>query len=319
MARRRTRNPYRAPTLSAGGALPSNDADARVRKPVRQWHTWTEFVDAAAANPKPGWRDYAAAPEWAGGVTLEDAIRLARTGYTADLPEIDRYVGAIQAKVRAPKEPDWEYDVAGAEVDIGRAVAGEPEDMIADAPHRETRQGRAVRLVVPVSSCYFADVERVRTRGIAVMALVDMLQKAKHTLEIWAVDARHKSMSVEVSRRAQTILLKPANAPLDLGRVMFALMHPGMPRRLCLATMEARLSCEGGFCPAPYEAKLTDLPDDRGRGQTIIIPPDGAYGEGSGNWGAGIDGAVEWVQHQLDVVTGETADKPKTTRNFANT
>lgn len=99
---------------------------------------------------------------------------------------------------------------------------------------------------------------------------------------------------------------------------MFALMHPAMPRRLCLATMNPSLSCRDAFCPAPYHAKVTDLADDRGRGQTVVIPADGGYGAGAGNWNLGEEGAVEWVQRQIDVITGETGKEPTTTRNFAN-
>lgn len=297
----------------------SDEQRRRNRTPegAKHWQTWTEFVDAAEEASRK--------PEVTGKImaecetTMTEALKLARTGYTGALPEVDRFIARVIAKVRAPKDPDWDYDVAGAEVDIGRAVAGEPEDMIADAPHRETRTGRAVRLVIPVSSCFFQSEDRVRTRGVAVMALVDALRRAKHTLEIWAVDARHSvTNGGNESRRVQSILLKPANAPLDEGRVMFALMHPGMPRRLCLATMHPRLSCKNAFCPAPYDARVSDLPDDRGRGQTVVITADGGYAQGAGRWDAGEEGAIEWVQRQIDVITGETGATPTTTRNFSN-
>lgn len=273
---------------------------------IRRTFTWSEWTDKAntvgeiegSSRRSDDWHD-----KWAGG-SFDDAIRMATTdGYHDSIPEAERFSAHVEASVMTDRLATTfasYFDVAGAEVDMGRYLAGEPECMRESEPIRIASQGRAVRIVVPV--CYQSNVDEevVRQRGAAVMALVDVLARAQHPLEVWGclactMNGKRLSYMIEVQR---------ANEPLDMGRVMFALAHPTMLRRLGFAveehenkTIRNTFNIGHGYGSIPYAARESDLPEIAGT--SIVLPelwPNEDWSEAA---------ALTWINQALSQIFGD--------------
>lgn len=271
----------------------------------RKDFTWTEYVETAVSEPALG---FAASKygdnHWAGG-SFAGAVKMATgAGFTQAMPEshaiATRVTDTVAAELfQSTFTSTWQ--VAGAEVDMGRFLSGEPECMIESEPIRISRQGRAVRVAVPIAYVNFVTADQVLKRGAAVMALVGILSRAQHPLEVWGVLAL---IGIDAKRLCYRIKVKDANAPLDEGQLMYALAHPSAFRRLGFSVMEHETEANrrtfgvpGSYGHAPYCAYPEDFPEEGG---TTIILPD--LGRGI-DWDE--DYAVAWIEEQLAVIFHE--------------
>lgn len=200
---------------------------------------WAEWLELTLQAPKKaGSSRRESGDDWAGSSWAGAVAMATGEGYSDVLPDADRIAAKVSETVatdlfQTTFQSSW--DVAGAEVDMGRFLAGEPECMIESTPLRISRQGRAVRIVVPISVSGSIGADLIMRRGAAVMAFADVLARAQHPLEIWA---GFKSTGRGGLTCTYMIQVQAANAPLDPGRIMYALAHPSMLRRLTFSAME---------------------------------------------------------------------------------
>lgn len=264
------------------------------------WESWSEFVAHVEETPAGGWAQShsAESDRWAGGSWAECA-QMTRTGYTAALPEVERWASQVADKVidlRLAESMEWTRDVTGQVVDVAAFLMGEPECMIEAVQRPVTAVGPLVRLVVPITASAGVSEEIIRKRGAAVIALVSVLVRAGHTLEIWAQSA----VTSEGKRVSTAVKVQDSRDPIDMPRIMFALGHPGMLRRTVFATMEHyereirqtfHISAHGGY-GIPDGATAEDVPDHAGK--TVILPKL----DSSKRWEEAE--AVEWATQTLD-------------------
>jgi hypothetical protein len=269
-------------------------------------YEWSEWVDRAAVPHKGASFSERGAfcPE-----TIEQALERARgAGYWEALPEAERYAERVTAEISAEHfQTTFQatYAVAGAEVDMGRFLSGEPECMIESTPMRIARMGRAVRIVVP--GCYSGStaLRSVEQRGAAIVALCMVLARAQHPLEVWVGFANHANTGP--SRHAYMVRVQKANEPLDEGRLMYALAHPTSNRRLCFSVKEQGSAeirraygisdTSGSYgCPS-RDCRLEDLPEADG---TTIIVEDF---DKQGRWD--VESAIRWINETIEGLFSE--------------
>lgn len=279
--------------------------------------TWDEFLDRLEpeASLEMGalqrTRTKSNGLVWYGGWSFKKTLQRARgEGYSEALPEVEQLVSHVEKTVDTDRHIstfESRFDVAGAEVDMGRFLSGEPECMVESSPIRIARKGRCVRIVVPVAYSAFTDPAVVRARGAAIVALCDILARAQHPLEVWAVLAC--SGDAGKSRYVPAVLVQAADQPLDMGRIMLALAHPSMFRRLGFSfgeheSVEVRQHFgyheRGGYGYPSWEAKASDLPP--ADGETIVLPWLSGQGEND-KWSKAQ--SVKWIEQQLDLLFGE--------------
>lgn len=235
------------------------------------------------------------------GCSWNQALKMARTdGYREAIPEAERFSAAVSDSIIAERfattfEPV--YDVTGSTVDIGRYLAGTPECMIEAVPLRIARAGRTVRIVVSCAASSGVPADRIMRRGAAVMALVDVLARAQHPLEVWIGEP----VTGDAGRRGVILTkVQQANATLDMGRIMYATAHPSMLRRLMFSAQEQQsetLREEFGITPyGGYGQPTSFIPDDfpDQADSTIVLDTIGSMER----WDA--DYAVSWIEQQLD-------------------
>lgn len=229
--------------------------------------SWQEFVERARAPDSiPDGSGRHGDDRWAGG-SWEEALRLARDGWTTVLPEVDAEVAELRERVRDEVSsmglvPTW--DVTGSEVDVGAYLSGEPECMVDAVPQRISTRGRVVSFVVPAGFVHTTPHSAVHNRGVALAALCSAITASGHSVEVWSGFCAYVGGT---ERFAATARVVSAAEPLDMGRLMFVMAHPAMLRRLWLAVWDgaeepvARRVHDEHYGGAPYTCCPEDLPD----------------------------------------------------------
>lgn len=237
-----------------------------VHKLPPMW-SWQEFVDRARA---PDTISYGAGRAirsggWA-GATWEEALRLATDGWSALLPAVDAEVAELRERIAdlalaTTLAPAW--DVTGSEVDIGAYLSGVPECMVDAVPQQVSTRGRVVTFVIPAGYVHTTPHAAVHHRGVALAALCSAIVEAGHSVEVWSGLCTYVSM---VDRHVGMARVISAAEPLDMGRLMFAVAHPAMLRRLWLAVWDsapqavARRMYRHNYGYAPQTCYQEDLP-----------------------------------------------------------
>lgn len=201
-------------------------------------YSWHDFL-AAAQEPETIFGEGRHARDsWCGG-SWEDALRLAVDGWS--VPLLDTHVSVAALRERAglgasvtTLEPAW--DVTGSEVDIGAYLAGVPECMVDAVPRQTSRRGRIVAFLVPAAYASRTPHRLITNRGIALATLCSAIIAAGHSVEIWSGFVG----LIDHHRIHAAARVVSAGEPLDLGRLIFAVAHPLMLRRLWFAVWDAQ-------------------------------------------------------------------------------
>lgn len=172
--------------------------------------------------------------EWSGG-DLNDGIRLATYGWPEGAAmAADRAVsiaGRICESTTAQALiTEIQADVTGAALDVGAYLAGEPECWINFVPQE---CARGVHIVANLSTSAGVSPDTITKRGIATAALAIALQSAGYAITIDVIG------TYKVAKQSTIHSVRVADGEsgsvLDLDRIVFALAHPSMPRRLMFA------------------------------------------------------------------------------------
>jgi hypothetical protein len=203
--------------------------------PMYSWHDFLATAQAPETIHGDGrhYRD-----EWCGG-SWADALRLAVDGWSVPLLDTAVSVGALRERAGlgvavTTLEPAW--DVTGSEVDIGAYLAGVPECMVDAVPRRTSTRGRIVTFLVPACYSNRTPHSMISNRGIALATLCSAIIAAGHSVEIWSGYVG----LIGADRVSAVARVMSAGEPLDIGRLIFAVAHPLMLRRLWFAVWDGQ-------------------------------------------------------------------------------
>lgn len=236
--------------------------------------SWQEFVDRAGApDTIPGGRSRnsdSSRNEWA-GATWHEALALGTNGWTLPVPEVDVAVTALREGLnervsRSRLAPVWH--VTGSEVDVAAYLAGVPECMIDCEPRALSAHGRVVTFLVPATYSHSVPRAYVMNRGVALAALCSAIIGAAHSVEVWSGYACTMP-GVGGRRYCGVARVISAGEPLDVARLMFAMAHPAMLRRLWFGVWDSAeqsiaesMSADAYGAP-DYDCAVSDLPGER--------------------------------------------------------
>lgn len=224
--------------------------------------------------------------------TFEQAIQFARYGW----PEGLNLVTELAAKIgriigERVYRPAPVYAVAGAIVDVPRAIRGIPESMIAFPFQAETASGKIVKLVVGIGCRGDVTGKTIKTRGAAILALIDAIESAGYRVELWLDSVG----TIDGKALHFRFPAKMAEEHLDRDRLAFALINPSMHRRIVFALREMadpELCRQGGGQVGTVPMRQS-LPAEKSA--YVIDNVDGNPDEF-----ADSESATAWVFQQLD-------------------
>jgi len=200
---------------------------------------WTRFDNASEfyseAIRKGGYiatQDYN--DGWAGkdAVTWRQAQQLALSGWDAGRTAITAIADKLNVASRV-SVPEIVFDVTGeGGFDVGRMYSGEPEFMMdwRESEEMQSTPGKkSVHIIVNVTFSGGIDEKIIRSRGAAIMALVEALDMAGKIVTVDCIFAE----SSNGYREAVGVYI-PVKQPGDMLQrdlICFAVAHPSFSRR----------------------------------------------------------------------------------------
>ncbi|NVN96672.1 hypothetical protein HXX01_00220 [Candidatus Nomurabacteria bacterium] len=228
-----------------------------------------------------------------GGLTWEQAKRMAINGWREGMTEIEKYrakiLPIIAEKVLRPLQV---YSIAGYCVDVGSFLANEPECFIAREYEERNYPGRIYKIVCSISFSWGIKPETIIQRGAMVCALIDAIEYAGHRAEVICNDAMSVGQYEEHRQGKQkdngwlefSVIVKKASQPLELSDLAFCLAHPSMLRRIMFSAAEV-VGWSDLIRNYGYPAEATDKGDIYVKEIFLGTVPD--------------EQAIEWVLQQL--------------------
>jgi hypothetical protein len=172
--------------------------------------------------------------EFTGTPNYSAALSLAVSGWEEKVSEArvlsEGLINKVLDKIATPV---IHYDVEGIDFDMARVHRGEPEVWYRFEEHIIENDGdNVVRIVINnIASCGIS-TESIIRRGAVIAALVELLEYSHKKVEIISHTPFHTG---KIEFRT---IVKTANQPLDMARLMFMSGHPSMLRRLLFRALE---------------------------------------------------------------------------------
>ena|ERR1043166_10252420 len=213
------------------------------------FNSFEEFVTAACGHsdmPEENRvsRRRELSKRFSGTVDFAEALALARDGWPEGAARVKQIATALSDRIQGSlnERQIAAWDVTGADVDVGRFVVGEPENMIDFVPDVVNAPAKFLRVVINISASHAFTVDQITRKGAAVVALVDALESQGYRVEIDAVECSASDRR-PTHTHTTVIRLKQAGEPCEIDRLAFAMAHPAMLRRLHFSFVET-LSAE---------------------------------------------------------------------------
>jgi hypothetical protein len=268
----------------------------------RKFESLTDFVkfadgDSAMKDYRAS-RDEACSSGWCPS-TYKETLRLVAEGWPEGLARMADLTEKITSVVgQKINRPEYEWDVAGEDVDVGRFLSGEPENMIT---YQETPvdgvSGKIIKLRMNVAALGGVQAETIFNRGAAVISLVAAMERVGYSFEIVVVAASRDFARANII--LHEIMLKEAGDIVDMDKLAFVMANASFFRRLVFSARE---------CEPANVRKIFDI--------------GGGYGSTIDDWKSGvengidvpglrsnefstIEGACRWVLEKAKAIMGD--------------
>jgi hypothetical protein len=207
------------------------------------------------------------AGEFNGYMTYDEALDAAEFGKWS-APKIEALT--IPQIVGESEEMRYTYDVIGQSLDIASYLTGEPECWLTEEPIRKPC-GKVMRLSIEIGASACIPAQSLANRGQAVIALVNSLELAGHSVEVTIV---RSWFNAKEENYKFLIPVKHAGQALDMKRLQFMLGHPAFLRRLMFGLSEVAQGATVHKCtthPTPYrpEGFTAHVSHNDGIGDTL--------------------------------------------------
>lgn len=263
-----------------------------------KFDTYGKFLEHCEAIPgQYKLADDSAPDDWAGG-TYDEAMALARYGWPKGTiiatKKATQIVSRLIEHTATGLFEEVGYDVIGAAYDAGAYAQGQPEAWGTLQPQSSKR---AVRLVVNISVSAGVPNSAIEARGTTVGALVLALQARGYPV---TVDMFWHSITQRGTGKPISLLVRILSAegsPLDVDRLIYALGHPTMVRRLVRSTLDAESQHRRTWGPSKPDSNKR--PEDDGTNIDLFI--GGAFLTEVQRW---QDGGEAWVLQEYLRQTG---------------
>lgn len=234
-------NPANARRFNAPAPAPVQELlKNRLREGQQARDFWTLWDDSAsfAADMEPVKLTHVGA--WIGGVTAQQAKDMARNGDASAIAASQEIMDKIEAEVPSTGR-QWDADVVGSRLVAGKLLAGDPRCM--RRRRRVADESQPLTVVFDATSSGGISADDVRKRGIAVLALVQLLA-ARRPVTLWVGGGLNKG-----DRNGGWAFFKIDTAPLDLLRAAHLVTHASVTRGLLYSYLQEADGCGGGW---PY-------------------------------------------------------------------
>jgi hypothetical protein len=176
---------------------------------------------------------------WSGTATLQEAVDIARHGWTHGRETVDAILGTLESSLQQVAHDmvmHMTHDVVGAYPDMGRFMEGEPECMVQFVPQADTTSGQVTRLLIDNGACAKYTADWMTRRAGAVTALVQALTMVGKSVEVWVASP----VKIDGLVHDTVVCVHQAGMPVNVDAIAFCLGHPAMLRRIMFECRQDR-------------------------------------------------------------------------------
>ena len=182
-----------------------------------------------------------------GGVSWDEAKRLAQRGWQEGLNEIHKYVADMSPIIAEHVFRPYPVNtVNGFAVDVGAFLSNNPECFFNRIYEETKAPGKVLKLVCSISFSWSITPQVIIQRGAMICALIDAIEYAGNRVEVvcnWSASSSCDASSREGSNKEKgwfetSVVVKKAGQPLDMCTLAFCLAHPAMLRRIMFSVAE---------------------------------------------------------------------------------
>jgi hypothetical protein len=257
-------------------------------KRADHYANWSEFVAAAAGDPGTDIRSpasrFTTRPIWSGSPTYESGLALAREGWRDGAERVRAMAASIGGRVEARMmRKVARFSHRRGMLVASRLQQGNPKPFVrmVEREMADRNGRRVVRVVVNGAASDGIEPEVIETRGAAVTALVDALERAGRRVELdLVVGIRNPDIETWVR-------IKGAGDRLHLENVAYALAHPSTLRRLMFAVWEKLPAADRRYLEVGYGTPNEVAEADRGDlylGRMLLGEPQWLTAEAATRW-----------------------------------
>jgi hypothetical protein len=256
---------------------------------LERWLQSTPKVWGASSSTSMG-REQA----WDLGADWSGALEMSHKGWGKGAELVRSIASRILAKPSSERAPKWGYDVAGDIPDVGRFMAGRPDNM--RRRKKTFGQSPIITICVNQSVSGGTTAEAFRNYGAALLATIDQIEASGRRVELWSGFAALLGNKRDKLGSALT-RIKAADEPVDLGALAFGVAHPAFFRRLGFAILERT--------PADHETWGYGSCGNWTGADDLIEGPENALmidglGHGNDKQCANIEGALKLATDQIN-------------------
>lgn len=235
---------------------------------IRDYSNWSEYRKAAGVMPASS---HQGDKNWCGTNTVGEALAIADKGWPDGMARVRAIAIPALAACHAAIHADggWQYDVTGADYDVGEYLTGAPECWLAP----ETPASKpVVTIMANIVSSAGIPKAALEMRGAAVCALTMALQTAGYAVRVFAVEGMNIG-SKDIWHRV--CLTDDMGGPLDTDRLLFALAHPSAARQIgyCLGVVMAGMTPDSGHMIGWPSGGPTAKPPGEWKSDLYLQPP----------------------------------------------
>lgn len=207
---------------------------------VMKFESWEDMLKSAVSGaPTTSRRESRGTSRnsWYGSETFEEAVILARHGWPDGLARMTAQVRIAQDQLPTNRilQETFMAPVGPGTLDMGRFVQGHPEPWISFRNSEErTELGNII--TINVNASMSAEItDELFARGARVVALINVLEKLGHHVELNMVNyISYYNDDYSLIRTT----VKRTNEPIDLERIAFMSAHNSFLRRILFSILE---------------------------------------------------------------------------------
>jgi hypothetical protein len=199
--------------------------------------------------------------DWTWNYNTAEALALVDRGWPEAVAAIPPTEQIASKMLQELPEVTTEWDVTGANVDVGSYLSGVPECMLTFAEQK--RETRAVRIVVNGFLSAGVEAEELFARGVAIMSVVLALQASgvavSLELTIRARSTKHSKIGT------YTVMLYQPGQAFDVSRLIVQLAHVAFYRRILGVAADLHsdygygASCDAGLPERPGTVNIAGM------------------------------------------------------------
>lgn len=218
---------------------------------------------------------------WSGAHSLQDAARLAATGWPEGLARIKamtittineyEHIDTHREIVYVPDDPD-------GNLDMGRYMSGEPE-VFQSFQSFDEPSPRIIRILINRTVSGGVRTETLINTGCHLMALIDAIESRGTRCEVGIAQAltNYTANGTQVDY-CETVLVKRAHEPLDRELLVYAIAHPAAFRWLMMSSYSGNMFNHYGKHTYWGNGNVCEIPADVTT-QWDIVTPKSLLGE----------------------------------------